>query len=224
LVVSVYLLGPEVRKLLVVLDVDSTMIEQEVIELLADRVGLRDEVKDVTHRAMSGEIDFRDALFERVALLEGLRVDVFQEILSEIKTTDGVPELVSFVHQSGGMVGAISGGFSQVLEPLAQGLGLDFYKANDLEVLNGVISGNLSGEIVDSEMKALTLLNWAKLHGFDVSETVAIGDGANDVPILKAAGFAVAFRPKDVLRPYADLIIEGDSLAPVIPALELRSS
>ena len=212
------------KKYLLVLDVDSTMIEQEVIELLADRVGLRDQVKFLTDQAMAGEIDFREALEQRVGLLKGLSEEVFQDILAEIKVTQGVPELVSSIQQSDGMVGAISGGFTQVLEPLAHSLGLDFHIANNLEVIDGLITGKISGEIVDAEMKAKTLLLWAKQNGFEVADTVAIGDGANDVPMLKASGFGVAFRPKDVLRPHADLIIEGNSLAPVIAELELRSS
>lgn len=216
--------GCAVRKYLLVLDVDSTLIEQEVIELLADRVGLRDQVKILTDQAMAGEIDFRQALLQRVGLLEGLRAEVFQDLLREIKITTGVPELISYIHQSGGLVGAISGGFSQVLEPLAKELGLDLFLANNLEVVDGVMTGKISGEIVDSDTKARTMLHWAEANGFDVADTVAIGDGANDVAMLKASGFAVAFRPKDVLRPHADLIIEGNSLAPVIAELELRSS
>ena len=212
------------RKYLVVLDVDSTLIEQEVIELLAERVGLGDQVKTLTKLAMAGEIDFHEALEQRVGLLEGLSAEVFKELLAEIRVTDGVPELVSAVHYSGGLVGAISGGFSQVLEPLAQQLSLDFFKANVLEVAGGVLTGKISGEIVDAEMKARTLLQWAEEFGFDVIDTVAVGDGANDIQMLKASGFAVAFRPKEVLRPHADLIIEGDSLEPLISVLELRSS
>jgi phosphoserine phosphatase len=213
-----------VKKYLLVLDVDSTMIEQEVIELLADRVGLRDQVRILTDKAMAGEIDFREALLQRVGLLKGLSEEVFQDILAEIKITEGVPELVSSIHASNGMVGAISGGFSQVLEPLAHSLGLDFFLANNLEVVDGLITGKISGHIVDAEMKARTLLHWAQQYGFDVDDTIAIGDGSNDIPMLKASGFGVAFRPKDVLRPHADLIIEGNSLAPVIAELELRSS
>ena len=211
-------------KRLVVLDVDSTMIEQEVIELLAAKVGSREQVKEVTDRAMAGEIDFRQALLMRVALLEGLSVSVFDEIQSEITVTDGVSELIDSVHRSGGLIGAISGGFSQVLSPLAQRLGLDFSLANDLEILNGRLTGKVSGEIVDAAAKAKNLLNWATDHGFDVSETVAVGDGANDISMLQAAGFAVAFRPKEILRQYADLVIEGSSLKPLVELLELRSS
>jgi phosphoserine phosphatase len=211
-------------KRLVVLDVDSTMIEQEVIELLAAQVGSREQVKEITDRAMAGDIDFRQALLMRVALLEGLSVSVFDEIQSEITVTDGVSDLIDSVHRSGGLIGAISGGFSQVLSPLAERLGLDFSLANELEILNGYLSGKVSGEIVDAAAKAKTLLNWAFEHGFDVSETVAVGDGANDIPMLQAAGFAVAFRPKEILRQYADLVIEGSSLKPLVELLELRSS
>jgi phosphoserine phosphatase len=212
------------KRHLVVIDVDSTMIAQEVIELLAERVGLREKVKTLTDQAMAGEIDFREALLMRVGLLEGLSEEVFQEVLSEITVTDGVKELVAAVQNSGGLVGAISGGFSQVLGPLAQKLGLNFFRANNLEVEEGKITGKISGDIVDAEVKAKTLLSWAEQYGFDVADTVAIGDGSNDIAMLKASGFGVAFRPKDVLRPYADLIIDGNSLATVIAELELRSS
>jgi phosphoserine phosphatase len=212
------------KKYLLVLDVDSTIIEQEVIELLAERVGLREQVKILTDKAMAGEIDFRTALLKRVGLLEGLTDQVFQEVLVDIRVTAGVPELVSTVHKSGGLVGAISGGFSQVLEPLADKLSLDFFQANNLEIEEGVITGKIIGDIVDAEMKARTLLQWAGEYGFDVSSTVAVGDGANDIQMLKASGFAVAFRPKEILRDYADFIIEGDSLEPLISVLELRSS
>jgi phosphoserine phosphatase len=211
-------------KRLVVLDVDSTMIEQEVIELLAAKVGLGEQVKELTDKAMSGEIDFKQALLMRVALLKGLSDAVFEETQSEITVTDGVKELVDFVHRSGGLVGAISGGFSQILEPLALRLGLDFYLANELEISQGVLTGKILGEIVDASAKKRNLLKWAIEHGVDVSDTVAVGDGANDIPMLQAAGFAVAFRPKQILRQYADVVIEGNSLKPLIELLELRSS
>jgi phosphoserine phosphatase len=216
--------GFGLKKYLVVLDVDSTMIEQEVIELLADRVGLRSQVKIITDKAMAGEIDFRESLLKRVGLLEGLSADVFQDLLTEITITTGVPELIAAVHNSGGLIGAISGGFSQVLEPLAKTLGLDFYKANHLEITGGVLTGKISGELVDADMKAQTLLHWAKNNGIDVADTVAIGDGANDIAMLKASGFAVGYRPKEVLRAHSDIIIEGNSLEPLISELELRSS
>ena len=186
------------------------MIEQEVIEMLAERVGLRDQVKILTDQAMAGEIDFREALLKRVGLLEGLNAKVLEELLAEIRITHGVPELISAVHNSGGLVGAISGGFSQVLELLSAKLNLDFFKANNLDIENDVITGNVIGDIVDADMKARTLLQWAEEYGFDISSTVAVGDGANDIQMLKASGFAVAFRPKEILRDYADLLFTKD--------------
>ena len=206
------------------LDVDSTMIEQEVIELLADKVGLGGQVKNLTDQAMSGEIEFRQALLNRVSVLEGLGIEVFTQLQSEITVTDGVVELIHAVHASGGVIGAISGGFSQVLEPLASRLGLDCFLANQLEVTNGKLTGRIVGEVVDANLKAKTLIEWADSYGFDLSETVAVGDGANDISMLQTAGFAVAFRPKDILRQYADLVIEGNSLKPLIAELRLRSS
>jgi phosphoserine phosphatase len=210
--------------LLVVLDVDSTMIEQEVIELLAERVGLMDEVKLLTDKAMAGEVDFRKALEMRVELLAGLDSKVFTELQSQVQVTDGVRELIEFVHSAGGKVGAISGGFSQILSPLAESLGLDCYLANELEVLDNLLTGKITGDIVDAEMKAKTLVRWAHEFGIEISETVAVGDGANDIQMLQASGFAVAFRPKDILREHADLIIEGNSLKPLVEKLRLSSS
>lgn len=209
---------------LLVMDVDSTMIQQEVIELLAVRVGLEDQVKTITEQAMSGEIDFTRSLLDRVSLLEGLEVNVLDELQSEIVVTDGVKELIDLVQSTGGLVGAISGGFSQVLEPLALRLGLDLYKANDLEISDGLLTGRVSGEIVDGDCKASTLRSWADDFGFDLRNTVAIGDGANDISMLQAAGFAVAFRPKEILRQYADLVLEENSLFPLVQVLELRTS
>ena len=210
-------------RLLVVMDVDSTMIEQEVIELLAAKMGLLDQVKVLTEKAMAGEIDFRKALDMRVQLLAGLDSQVFQELQTQILVTDGVTELIEAVHYAGGVIGAISGGFSQVLAPLASKLGLDCYLANELEVSAGVLTGKVSGEIVDASMKAKTLISWAETFGIELSQTVAIGDGANDIQMLQAAGFAVAFRPKDILREHADFVIEGDSLKPLIAELGLSS-
>jgi phosphoserine phosphatase len=122
------------------------------------------------------------------------------------------------------LVGAISGGFLQILQPLALRLGLDFYLANELEISRGFLTGKISGEIVDASAKAKNMLKWAIEHDVDVSDTVAVGDGANDIPMLQAAGFAVAFRPKQILRQYADVVIEGNSLKPLVELLELRSS
>lgn len=201
------------------LDVDSTLIQQEVIELLAERAGVRDQVETITQAAMNGQIDFSESLRERVALLAGVRETVFEEVLSEITVTSGVTELISFAHQNGGKVGVVSGGFNQVLGPLALRLGLDFSKANELEVKDGVLTGKVIGDIVDAQTKADCLSSWASELSIPINRTVAIGDGANDIEMLKVAGLAVAFRPKPVLRSYADLVIEENSLVGVIEAI-----
>jgi phosphoserine phosphatase len=209
---------------LVVLDVDSTLIQQEVIDLLANRVGVMPQVKKITDSAMAGEIDFSDSLSQRVELLAGLSLDQVFRVREEIGITQGVKELISAVHGVGGKIAAVSGGFSQILDGLAIELGLDYWRANELEVVNGFLTGRVAGEVVDAEAKANALKQWAKDSGIAMQQTVAIGDGANDIQMLEAAGLAIAFRPKPILRQYADFIIEENSLLSVIDKLSLRSS
>ena len=207
-----------------VLDVDSTLIQQEVIELLANRVGVMPEVKKITDLAMAGHLDFEQSLVQRVSLLKGLSTDVFTEVRQEIQFTPGAMELVAAVHSLGGKVGAVSGGFSQVLDGLAEEIGLDYWLANELEVSSGLLTGLIVGAVVDAESKSRALTNWAKDAGIAIDQTIAIGDGANDIEMLKAAGLAIGFRPKEVLREYADMVIEENSLLPVIEKLPLSSS
>jgi len=209
---------------LVVLDVDSTLIQQEVIELLANRIGIMPEVKMITDLAMAGHLDFEQSLVQRVSLLKGLSTDVFTEVRQEIQFTPGAMELVAAVHSLGGKVGAVSGGFSQVLDGLAEEIGLDYWLANELEVSSGLLTGLIVGAVVDAESKSRALTNWAKDAGIAIDQTIAIGDGANDIEMLKAAGLAIGFRPKEVLREYADMVIEENSLLPVIEKLPLSSS
>jgi phosphoserine phosphatase len=207
-----------------VLDVDSTLIQQEVIELLANRIGIMPEVKKITDLAMAGHLDFEQSLVQRVSLLKGLSTDVFTEVRQEIQFTPGAKELVAAVHSLGGKVGAVSGGFSQVLDGLAEEIGLDYWLANELEVSSGLLTGLIVGAVVDAESKSRALTNWAKDAGIAIDQTIAIGDGANDIEMLKAAGLAIGFRPKEVLREYADMVIEENSLLPVIEKLPLSSS
>ena len=206
-----------------VMDVDSTLIQQEVIELLADYAGVMPEVKTITEQAMSGELDFKQSLERRVGLLEGLSDEIFQWLKPQIELTPGVQELIAAVHGLGGKIGAVSGGFSQVLEPLANEIGLDYWMANSLEVLDGKLTGCLVGPIIDAEAKATALRSWATESGIAIEKTIAIGDGANDIPMLKCAGYAVAFRPKPILKQYADLVIEENSLASLIGKLDSRA-
>ena len=206
------------------MDVDSTLIQQEVIELLADYAGVMPEVKTITEQAMSGELDFKQSLSKRVGLLEGLSEEIFQWLKPQIQLTPGVEELISTVHELGGKIGAVSGGFSQVLEPLANEIGLDYWMANSLEVRHGKLTGSLVGPVIDAEAKATALKNWAAESGISLQQTIAIGDGANDIQMLQCAGYAVAFRPKPVLKQYADLVIEENSLISLIEKLGSRAS
>ena len=208
-------------KILVVFDVDSTLIQDEVIELLADVAGKRAEVAEVTERAMRGELDFAASLRERVAVLAGLPESVFADVYQRITPTAGVQELIDAVHAAGGLVGAVSGGFTQVLTPLAAKLGLDFARANDLEVVDGKLTGKVQGRIVDRAVKAESLKEWAEASGIDLAQTVAVGDGANDLDMLAAAALGVAFNAKPIVREKADIVIEKQDLRELIPVLGL---
>ena len=206
------------------MDVDSTLIQQEVIDLLADYAGVMPEVKEITEQAMAGKLDFKQSLTKRVGLLEGLSDEIFQWLKPQIELTPGVQELIAAVHRVDGKIGAVSGGFSQVLEPLANEIGLDYWMANSLEVIDGKLTGSMVGPIIDAEAKATALKSWATDSGIALEQTIAIGDGANDIQMLQCAGYAVAFRPKPVLKQYADLVIEENSLLSLIEKLHSRTS
>jgi phosphoserine phosphatase len=206
------------------MDVDSTLIQQEVIDLLADYAGVMPEVKEITEQAMAGKLDFKQSLAKRVGLLEGLSDEIFQWLKPQIELTPGVQELIAAVHRLDGKIGAVSGGFSQVLEPLANEIGLDYWMANSLEVIDGKLTGSMVGPIIDAEAKATALKSWATDSGIALEQTIAIGDGANDIQMLQCAGYAVAFRPKPVLKQYADLVIEENSLLSLIEKLHSRTS
>ena len=204
-----------------VFDVDSTLIKDEVIELLAEVAGKREQVAEVTERAMRGELDFAQSLRERVAVLEGLPESVFSDVYARIQPTDGVQELIDAIHAAGGLVGAVSGGFTQVLTPLAARLGLDFARANDLEVVDGKLTGQVTGRIVDRTVKAESLIEWAAAAGVSMENTVAVGDGANDLDMLAEAALGVAFNAKPIVREQAQIVIEKQDLRELIPVLGL---
>ncbi|MCU1569798.1 MAG: serB [Naasia sp.] len=205
-----------------VLDVDSTLIENEVIELLADAAGSGDVVADITFRAMNGELDFEQSLRERVRTLAGLSVSVFAEVRAAITVTTGVPEMIAAVHAAGGRVGTVSGGFHEVLDPLAERLGLDFWRANRLEVEGGRLTGRVQGPVVDAAAKASALREWAAECGLPLSRTVAVGDGANDLPMMAIAGLSVAFDAKAPVRAVADILLDVRDLSTLLPLLALR--
>ena len=204
------------------MDVDSTLIQDEVIELLADEAGVRAEVAEITDRAMRGEIDFEQSLRERVSMLKGLPESVFDRVQERIRLSDGARTLISAVHASGGRVGAVSGGFNQILTPLASKLNLDYYAANELEVVDGLLTGQLLGEVIDRAAKAAKLELWAKDFGISVELVAAIGDGANDLDMFESAGLSFAYNAKPAVRERADVIIDAPDLSLVIPHLGLK--
>jgi phosphoserine phosphatase len=208
-----------VTEFLVVFDVDSTLIEDEVIELLAEVAGKREEVAAVTERAMAGELDFAQSLIERVAALKGLPESVFEDVQKRITITTGAKETISAIQSAGGKVGAVSGGFNQLLTPLAAELNLDFARANQLEVVSGFLTGKVLGAIIDRTAKAAALQEWSAVSG--LKRTVAVGDGANDLEMMAIADLGVAFNAKPIVREKADVVIEGKDLRKLLELLGL---
>jgi phosphoserine phosphatase len=201
---------------LVVMDVDSTLIQDEVIELLAARAGRESEVAAVTSAAMRGEIDFAESLRARVATLAGLPVTVLDEVRADIRLTAGARTLVRTMKRLGFTLALVSGGFIEIVGPLAAELGIDLAHANRLEVLDGVLTGGLVGDIVDRRGKATALRRFAAEEGLPLSRTVAIGDGANDLDMLAAAGLGVAFNAKPIVREQADTAVNVPYLDAVL--------
>jgi phosphoserine phosphatase len=208
-----------VTRRLIVSDVDSTFIEHEVIELLADHAGTREQVAAITDAAMRGELDFAAALRERVATLAGLSVGVLDAARDAVTLSPGAVELVAECQRRGWVFGLVSGGFIEVVGPLAASLGITHVRANRLEAAAGVLTGRTMGTIVDRGVKAATLRAWASAEGIGLADTVALGDGANDLDMMDAAGLSIAYRAKPVARERADYAIE-ESLAEVIPLID----
>ncbi|MFE6733471.1 phosphoserine phosphatase SerB [Microbacterium sp. NPDC057650] len=206
-------------RFLVVLDADSTLIQDEVIELLADEAGRRDEVQAATEAAMRGEVDFATSLRSRVAALTGVPASAFERVRARVRPTPGVRDLTAAVHERGGVVGVVSGGFHEILDGVAPGLGVDRWRANRLIVADGVLTGEVDGGIVDAEAKASSLLAWAAELGVPASRTVAIGDGANDLRMMAVAGLGLAFNAKPAVRAAASLVVGRQDLSQVIPLL-----
>ncbi|MBM9505705.1 phosphoserine phosphatase SerB [Actinacidiphila acididurans] len=201
---------------LVVMDVDSTMIQDEVIELFAAHAGCEDEVAAITAAAMRGELDFEQSLRARVALLAGLDASVTDKVRAEVRLTPGARTLIRTLKRLGYQVGIVSGGFTQVTDDLQERLGLDFAAANTLEVADGKFTGKVTGPVVDRAGKARHLRRFAEQAGVPLSQTVAIGDGANDLDMLNAAGLGVAFNAKPVVRQAADTAVNVPFLDTVL--------
>ena len=203
-------------KKLVVLDVDSTLIQQEVIELLAEHAGVGPKVKEITDRAMNGEIDFAQALQKRVELLTGLSEKIIDEVRGQITLTPGARTLIRTLKKLHHKVGIVSGGFTEVITPIAQELGIDFIAANQLEIRDGKLTGKTKGEIIDRAGKANALRQFAALADVDLADTVAIGDGANDLDMIALAGLGIAFNAKPVVRAGADTSVNTPYLDSVL--------
>lgn len=207
---------------LLVLDADSTLLADEVIELLADAAGSRAEVAAITDRAMRGEMDFAQSLRERVATLAGLGEPALDQARERVRVTDGVAELIEAVHAAGGLVAVVSGGFHEILDPVGERLGLDCWRANRLQRRDGVLTGRVDGAIVDAPAKADALREWAEHAGIPLAQTVAVGDGANDLEMMAVSGLAVAFDAKPRVRRAAHVCIRERDLSQVLPLLGLR--
>lgn len=201
---------------LVVMDVDSTFIQDEVIDLLAAKAGVATEVAEITERAMNGELDFEQSLRARVKMLKGLSEKQVHEVLDEIRLTPGAATLCRTLNRLGFHIALVSGGFNQIVEPLAARMGVEHYRANELEIVDGLVTGNLVGEVIDRPAKAAALREFAQLHDIPLTRTVAIGDGANDLDMLEAAALGIAFNAKPAVRdaahasvntPYLDTVL-----------------
>ena len=206
---------------LVVLDVDSTLTRDEGIDLLARFVSaeVAAEVSSITAAAMRGELDFEQSLRARVATLRGVPEALIVEATAQVRLTPGAQELVDALHAEGHLVGAVSGGFHHMVDPLAADLHLDFHRANRLGVENGRLTGQLTGAIIDAAAKRSTLREWARDSSIDMTNTVAVGDGGNDVLMLQEAGIGIAFMAKPIAQEAADVVIDTADLRLVLDAM-----
>ena len=209
-------------KRLVVLDVDSTFIRQEAIELLAAKADVLDQVSLITESAMRGELDFEQSLRARVGLLKGLPESVISQVQKEITLTDGAEDLVATLHSRGHSVALVSGGFIDIIEPMIRALSIKYYNANKLEIAGGLLTGGLIGPVIDRAAKATALREFAAASGVEIENTVAVGDGANDLDMMAAAGLSIAFNAKPIVVAAADLAITEPSLRSVIDLIGLQ--
>lgn len=202
------------------MDVDSTLIMEEGIDLLGEEAGVGEQVATITERAMRGELDFEEALRERVALLKGLPVTVFDRIMEKIHFTPGAADLVAELKNRGYKVAVVSGGFHETVDRLAVQLELDYVRANRLEVVDGFLTGRVLGEIVTKDTKRACLEAWAAENGLALSQTIAMGDGANDLPMIQRAGIGVAFCAKPIVQEQAPYRINEKNLYKLLEILD----
>ena len=205
---------------LCVMDVDGTLIAEEVIDLLGREAGCEAEISEITNQAMRGELDFERSLRERVALLKGLPISVFDTVFKSIHLSKNAQEFISILQRNGILVGLVSGGFSPIVERLAKSLGITYYSANQLEVKDGFLTGKLVGEIVTGQVKKATLERWRTELGLPKERTIAIGDGANDLLMLKTAGIGIAFCAKEVVKAEIACHVNKRDLLEVLPLID----
>ena len=205
---------------LCVMDVDGTLILEEVIDLLGKEAGREEEISQITSRAMQGELDFESSLRKRVSLLEGLPVSVFDKVFNTIHLTSNAQEFISILQNNGILVGLVSGGFTPIVERLAKSLGITYFSANQLEVKDGFLTGELVGAIISPEVKQATLEKWRKELKLSKEITVAIGDGANDLLMLESAGIGVAFCAKEVLKKEIPNHVDKRDFLEVLPLID----
>ena len=205
---------------LCVMDVDGTLILEEVIDLLGREAGREEEISQLTSHAMRGELNFETSLRERVALLKGLPDSVFEKVFNSIHLSPNAQEFVSILQKNGILVGLVSGGFTPIVERLAKSLGITYFSANQLEVKEGFLTGKLVGAIISPEVKQATLEKWRKELKLPKERTIAIGDGANDLLMLKSAGLGIAFCAKEVLKKEIPNHVDKRDFLEVLPLID----
>ena len=205
---------------LCVMDVDGTLILEEVIDLLGREAGCEEEISQITSQAMRGELDFESSLSKRVSLLEGLPVSVFDKVFNTIHLTSNAQEFISILQKNGILVGLVSGGFTPIVERLAKSLGITHFSANQLEVKDGFLTGKLVGQIINPEVKKATLEKWTEELKLSKERTIAIGDGANDLLMLKSAGLGIAFCAKEVLKKEIPHHVDKRDFLEVLPLID----
>ena len=205
---------------LCVMDVDGTLILEEVIDLLGREAGREEEISLITSRAMRGELDFETSLRERVALLKGLPDSVFDTVFNSIHLSPNAQKFISILQKNGILVGLVSGGFIPIVDRLAKSLGIAHFSANQLEVKDGLLTGKLVGQIISPEVKKETLEQWRKELKLSKERTIAIGDGANDLFMLKSAGLGIAFCGKEVLKKEIPNHVDKRDFLKVLPLID----
>ena len=201
---------------LCVLDVDGTLIEEEVIDLLGKEAGCEKEVAQITAQAMRGELDFESSLKKRVSQLKGLSIDAFDKIYHELHLSENAVQFIKTLKESQIEVGLVSGGFTIIVEKLAKEFGIPLFVANQLEISDGHLTGNLIGPVISREVKEETLVSWANRLEVPIERTIAIGDGANDLKMLKRAGIGIAFCAKDIVKKEINLQVDDRDMMKVL--------